>query len=117
MKSKNYIIFARSVYLQGIFFILLEKLPPNLKIAKEPLKVLRLLSSDYNIEISKIAFLFIRDIPEITSLVIGSESIKQIATNVKLLDEESLSQDLRQKIIEEFSELPEKIINPSMWNI
>lgn len=117
LKSKNYIIFARSVYLQGIFFMPLEKLPQNLKIAKEPLKVLRLLSSDYNIEISKIAFLFIRDIPEITSLVIGSETIKQIATNVKLLDEESLPQDLQQKIIEEFSELPEKIINPSMWNL
>ncbi len=115
LKSKNYIVFARSVYLQGLFFLPLQKIPANLKIAKEPLKVLRQLSSDYNLEISKIAFLFIRDIQEITSLVIGSETIKQIATNVKLLDEESLPQDLKQKIIEEFSELPEKIINPSLW--
>ena len=37
LKGKNYIILARSIYLQGLFFILPEKLPKNLQVAKDPL--------------------------------------------------------------------------------
>ena len=117
LKKRGYIIFARSIYLQGLFFIPLEKLPKNLEIAKEPLKKLRNLIKEYpQIDIAKLALLFVRDMPEITSMVIGVEKVEQIAYNIKLLKEEPLPNKIREEILDEFSELSEEIINPSYWN-
>lgn len=116
LKKRGYIIFARSIYLQGLFFISPEKLPKNLEVAKEPLKKLRNLIKDYQIDIAKLALLFVRDLPEITSIVIGAEKVEQVANNINLLKEKPLSNEIRQKILDEFSDLSEDITNPSYWN-
>lgn len=57
-----------------------------------------------------------RDLPEITSLVIGAEKKEQIEENLKFLAEKPLINDIQQRIKEEFSQISEKIINPSLWN-
>lgn len=81
-KKKKYIIFERSIYLQGLFFIQPQNLPNYLRKAEEHLIKLRNISNEYNIEIDKLVFLFVRDLPEITSLVIGAEKIEQVARNI-----------------------------------
>ena len=116
LKKKKFIIFARSVYLQGLLFIPPEKLPKNLEFAKEPLIKLRKLINDYNTDIDKLAFSFVRDLPEITSLVIGVEKIEQISRNIDLLKENPLPREIHERIKDDFSDLNEKIINPSLWN-
>lgn len=116
LNKYGYSIFARSIYLQGLFFLSPEKLPDYLKIAKQPLIKLRDLAKEYSIDIAKLAFLYVRDLPEITSLVIGAENINQLANNLKYLDEKPLSSELSKIIIEEFSDQSDKIINPSLWN-
>lgn len=116
LNKYGYSIFARSIYLQGLFFLSPEKLPDYLKIAKQPLIKLRDLAKEYRIDIAKLAFLYVRDLPEITSLVIGAENINQLANNLKYLDEKPLSSELSKIIIEEFSDQSDKIINPSLWN-
>ena len=116
LKKRGYIIFARSIYLQGLFFISPEKLPKNLKIAKEPLLKLQTIIKEYDIDIDKLTFLFVRDLPEISSLVIGTEKVKQVERNIKILKEQPLLNDIRNRIMEEFSEISERIINPSLWN-
>lgn len=114
--KNGYIIFARSIYLKGLFFIQPQNLPNYLKKAEEHLIKLRNISKEYNIEIDKLAFLFVKDLPEITSLVIGAEKIEQVTKNIELLKEKPLSNEIRQKILDEFSDLSEDIINPSYWN-
>ncbi len=115
LKSFNYTILARSIYLQGLFFISPAKLPKYLERAKEPLMKLNSLSNEFNINIAKIAFLFVRDIPEIDSLIIGVENVNQISNNISMLKENPLDLELRKQIVQEFSDLTEKIINPSLW--
>ena len=115
LKERNYIIFIRSIYLQGLFFIPINNLPDNLKIAEKPLKKLLQISKEYNIKINNMAFLFVRDIPEITSIVVGSETLEQLSMNLGLLEENPLDGDLRKKLLNEFQNLPQKIINPSLW--
>jgi spore coat polysaccharide biosynthesis protein SpsF (cytidylyltransferase family)/diketogulonate reductase-like aldo/keto reductase len=117
LKSKNYTIFARSIYLQGLFFIKPTKLPKYMKRAKELLIKLELLSEEFNIDIAKIAFLFVRDIPEIDSLVIGAETVSQVSKNIGILREKSLDLDLKKQIFQEFSDVAEDIKNPSLWNL
>ncbi len=116
LKDHNYIIFARSIYLQGLFFKSLKILPKYLKIAEAPLLALQKMSIKYNIDIANIALLFIRDISEIDSLIIGAEKVEQVADNLNILKEKPLDQNLRQQIFEEFSGMSKKIINPSLWN-
>ncbi len=116
LKKQNYLIFARSVYLQGLFFRDPETLPKNLDIAKECLIRLWEISKEFKIKIANIALLFVRDIPEIDSLVIGAEKMEQVEDNLKIIKEDALDHDLHQLIREEFSEIPEIIINPSFWN-
>ena len=117
LKKQEYIILARSIYLQGLFFMSPKKLPKNLKNAEKPLLKIKNLSNEYKIEIAKLAFLFVRDLPGITSLVTGVENLKQIKENISFLREKPLSSELRERIYEEFSELSEEIINPSLWKI
>lgn len=115
LKKNGYIIFIRSIYLQGLFFLAPNNLPTNLKIAKEPLLRLLNISKKYKIDIAKLAFLFVRDLPEVSSLIIGIEKLDQLKDNLKLSHEKSLHTEVNKVIIEEFSELPEKLINPSLW--
>jgi len=116
LKQNNYLIFARSIYLQGLFFIPPEKLPKHLERAKEYLVKLRNLVNELNTNVAKLAFLYVRDLPEVSSLVIGSESIEQLSENINLLKEKPLSNDIYQRINEEFENISEKIINPSLWD-
>lgn len=116
LKMKKYLIFARSIYLQGLLFKSVQNLPKSLEYAKNFLLKLRNLTENLKVNILKLAFLFVRDLPEITSLIIGIERVDQIEENLKMLKEEPLLKEIRDTIIEEFSEVPEKIINPSLWN-
>jgi len=116
LKNKKYLIFARSIYLQGLFFLTLNQLiEKKLEFAKEPLLKLHNLSNEFKIDIDKLAFLFIRDIQEISSMVIGMERIEQISKNIELLKENSLSLEIQKRLKKEFVDMPEKIINPSLW--
>lgn len=116
LKKHNFLIFARSIYLQGLFFLPPDKLPKNLAIAKQYLIKLNKLIKECNLNTASIAFLFVRDIPEIDSMVIGAENIDQIAKNMNFLKEKPLAKELFDRIIDLFSYLPEKLINPSLWN-
>ncbi len=115
LKEKNYLIFARSIFLQGLFFIDLECLPKNLEIAKNYLLKLRNICKDYKIELDKLALLFVRELPEIDSIVIGVERLEQLKRNLILIEEKPLRHNILNRIFLEFSDVPELIINPSLW--
>lgn len=117
LKRRNYTIFARSIYLQGLFFILPEKLHKNLKDAEEYLIKLRALTEDLEMSIAKLAFLFIRDIQDVSSIIIGVEKIEQILENILFLKENSLSKNVYNTILDNFHDIPESIINPNNWRI
>lgn len=116
LRKNDYIIFARSIYLKGLFFIHPDKLPNYLRNAYEEIIKLRKLVDEYQINIDKLAFLFVRDLPEINSLVIGAETKEQVSKNLELLKEDPLNPEIRNQIFEIFSGLSEKLINPSLWN-
>ena len=115
LEKNNYLIFARSIFLQGLFFINPKSLPKYLELAKEPLKQLRNLAEEFKMNPAKLSFLYVRDLPGITSLIIGSEKIEQISNNIKFLEEQPLEREIFNRINENFSEVSEKIINPSLW--
>jgi len=117
LKQHNFIVFARSIFLQGLFFLEPDALPENLKLAREPIIFLRKLAEKYEIGIAEMAVAFVRDLPEISSLVIGVENSIQVLDNCDLIECPKLSYELKDEILNVFSDLSERIINPSLWDI
>ena len=117
LAQKGITIFARSVFLQGLFFLEPDSLPPHLQLANKPLQQLGKLSSDLGISTAELALRFVRDSPGITSVVLGVETVDQLKENIKLMSSSPLSSETKQRILDIFPDMPEELINPSMWKI
>jgi aryl-alcohol dehydrogenase-like predicted oxidoreductase len=105
LKNHGVHIFVRSVFFQGIFFLNPDEVtePDLLRLAVPHIRTLRKLSEDAGISIGQLAIAYVRDIPGITSLVLGSENPRQVAENAALFETGPLKESLRQKIEKEFS--------------
>lgn len=115
LKDKNTIIFVRSIFLQGLFFLNPEELQGKLVKAREPLVKLRQFADKAGLNIAQLALSYIRDMEGISSLVIGAETPEQVRENAKLMEAPQLDQDLIEEIGRTFTDIPVEVLNPSMW--
>jgi aryl-alcohol dehydrogenase-like predicted oxidoreductase len=115
LKEKGCIVFARSVFLQGLFFLDTDNLPSFLAPAGAYLKQLHRLASENNMSIAQLALTFVRDLPGITSTVIGAESIEQVRQNIELMQSPPMSDKLRDEIMAIFADVPREITDPRTW--
>jgi aryl-alcohol dehydrogenase-like predicted oxidoreductase len=113
--KSNKTICARSVYLQGLFFKDPESLSATFEKGLPYLKQLQQLASDFSISVKELAFVYVRDLEGINSLVIGAESPEQVRVNSKLLESPPLTQELRHLIHKTFEGIPDNIIIPGLW--
>ncbi len=112
---KNKIILARSVFLQGLIFINPNELPDTLKIAAHHLYKLAEIANKTNLSIAQLSFCFIRDMKEISSIIMGVDNLDQLKENLNYLDLPPLGEKLKKEIFSAFTEVEEKIVNPSKW--
>lgn len=106
LKEKNIIVFVRSVFLQGLFFLDPVNLPPKVQIAREPLLLLRKLAEKEGMSIAQLAIAYIRDIDGVCSLVLGVETSEQIAENIRLINTPAISEKTRYEIETSFRAVP-----------
>lgn len=114
LKKENKMIFARSIFLQGIVFLKPNKLPKKLIKFSKNIKKIQQICLENNLTIEQLSFLFIRDLHEINSVVMGVDTLEQLKQNKKLLSMPSLPNHINEKIME-IPQLPEKLLNPSKW--
>jgi aryl-alcohol dehydrogenase-like predicted oxidoreductase len=98
LKDKGCIVFVRSVFLQGLFFMDPEQMPESLASTAVYLKKLREVALQQGLSIAQLALSFIRDMEGVTSLVLGAETPEQVADNIKLMESPSLSEDAFSKL-------------------
>lgn len=115
MHLKNKIVFARSVFLQGLFFMDPNELPQKLYGAKPYLKALRDLAEQADMTVTQLAFSFVNELLGITSIVFGVTTKQQVEENVNLLNRKRIPEHLKQSITDLFSHVPEYIITPGLW--
>ena len=109
-------IFARSVFLQGLVFIDPDELDPRMSFAEEPLRRFRALCEEFGMEPSTLAASFVLSLPGITSLVLGCQRIPQIEENAEMLDKARILTDEEMKKIKvAFEKIDERVINPKLW--
>ena len=98
LKDAGIIVFVRSIFLQGLFFMDPEQVPGSLTSTSGLLKKLHELAERECLSIAQLALSFIRDIESVTGLVIGSETSEQVADNIKLMESPGFSCDTAAKI-------------------
>jgi aryl-alcohol dehydrogenase-like predicted oxidoreductase len=110
-------IFIRSVFLQGLIAIGETGLPEHLSFSKPFLHKLKLIANQANRELKELAFVFVRDTPGISSIVIGAETIEQLRENIQLLTAPPLPENIHTEIKQCFKNVPEQLITPALWKI
>ncbi|NHN32779.1 aldo/keto reductase [Paenibacillus agricola] len=110
-------VFARSIFLQGLLHMYKEELPVHLSEAGPYLETLKSLATKEGLSIAQMAVAFVRDLPVIHSLVIGVETEEQVITNIDLMNCPAISEPTRKEILRLFGHIPEFIISPQLWNL
>ncbi len=107
-------IHARSIFLQGLFFLdnpLLKKKFPD---ALPYLLKLKEVSKKNNLEISELALLWVANMREIKNVIIGVDNLDQLKYNIN-----SLKKILDSSVVEQVLSIQydnKKVLNPRYWN-
>ena len=114
-KKAGVTVFARSLFLQGVFFLEPEGLPDHLAEAKNALIQLRTFANDVGRNLQELAVVAVRDISGITSMVVGAERADQITEFMKLAAAPPLTDEDRETAFMIGYGLPETIYHPGLW--
>ena len=108
-------VFARSVFLQGLFFLDPDTLPPYLAEAAQPLRQLHGFADELGRSVAEVALVAARDTPGVSSLVVGAERAEQIIEIAELAKTTPLSSEQREAVFQIGAGLPERIYHPGLW--
>ncbi len=115
LNRSDKIVFIRSVFLQGLFFMKPASLKGKLTAAENYLDGLKNIAQREGMSVAQIAFSFVRDTEGITSLIFGAVNARQIKENIHLLNGAALSEKARNDIKTLVLDMPEDIIVPGRW--
>lgn len=110
--ERDLVIFARSVFLQGLVFM--DRLPVKLWSAREVIRKLYRLAYICHMSVNELCLRYVLSINEISSVVIGVDSLKQLKENIKVASLGPLDKDIL-KEIERLSQMPADLIDIRSW--
>jgi len=114
LKERNVEIHVRSVFLQGLFFVPEDKLPPHFTPVAAKLKRLRAMALDNEVPLAAVPLSFALANLDVTRIVIGVDSARGLEENIDSLIHFDRVQSLRSQL-EELSESDERILLPFNW--
>jgi aryl-alcohol dehydrogenase-like predicted oxidoreductase len=114
-RRRNMAVHARSVFLQGLFTLPPESLPPFFAPARPALVKLRSLAAACGLRLETLALKAVAQTPGVTAVVVGADTAEQLAANVAA----SAAPDLPASVLAEAEAacagLPVEILEPSRW--
>lgn len=104
LKDRNFTVFVRSVFLQGLCFLNPDTLTDSglIQYAAEPIRSIRLFAEKENMTVAELAIAFIRDLDGVTSLVLGADTPAQVKDNVRYFKTRRISEEIRNDIFKTF---------------
>lgn len=95
LSDRNFTVFVRSVFLQGLFFLDPAKISDPILVEHALPRILKLheLCEKEGLTVAEMAITFLRDLPGITSLVLGADNPEQIKANIHYFDAHPLSEE------------------------
>lgn len=113
-KENNKLIYVRSVFLQGLFFMDVERLPAKLQAMKNNLLQLKKLAAEESLSIEELCLNYVYHQNYIDKMIIGVDSVDQLEKNIKSI-QGSFSKALESSIEAIKIDRPE-LTNPSSWS-
>lgn len=111
LKQRDYTVFVRSVFLQGLFFLDPDAItdPILVEHAAPKIRLLRQIAQAEGMSIAQLAIAFMRDTAGITSLVLGADTPQQVKENIAYFDAPCLSESVMATLRKEFAfvDIPE----------
>ena len=111
LQERDYTVFVRSVFLQGLFFLDPDKIddPILVEHAVPKIRLLRQIAEANNMTVAQLAIAFMRDCGGTTSLVLGADTPEQVKSNVAYFDTPVLNEAVMEQLRREFAnvDIPE----------
>lgn len=116
LAKSGMMVFARSVYLQGLVFRRPEDLDPRMDFCAPYLKRFRELCEEFELSPGVLALSFALSLPGVTTAVMGCRNVEQIESNCRLFDQTvSLNEEQMKLLQEAFHGIDPRVINPGLW--
>ena len=115
-KLKNKLVFARSVYLQGLFFRNTTSLSGNLREAIPFIKKIREIADRYDYSVSRLAMGYVNSLGYVDSLVVGADNPGHVEANSKLIDKPKFAGDFMEMMKNELGGAPDWLFYPWNWD-
>ena len=74
------------------------------------------ISENYKIFEKELALRYVLSQNEITSVIVGAETVPQVKENIEIASRDSLPENILKEIESNFVDIPDKLINPALWN-
>lgn len=105
LKQRDYTVFVRSVFLQGLFFLDPEKVtdPILVEHAVPKIRLLQKIAADLGMSVAQLAIAFMRDCAGVTSLVLGADTPEQVKANIAYFDAPALDESIMAMLKKEFA--------------
>ncbi len=114
-KKNGKTVFARSAFLQGLFFMPEERIPPHLQNAKDYFRKLDKIILKYNLSRQQIALLFSLKNSNIDYVVFGVDNIEQLKEDIDIAEQNIDCEQCINDLKNEFINIEKNIIFPSLW--
>ena len=109
-------VFARSVFLQGLVFHTPQDLDPRLDFCVPPLQRYLQLCKEFDLAPDVLALSFVLSIPGICTAVLGCDNVQQLDANADLTEKTvKLTSEQLQLLRQAFLEIDPRVINPGVW--
>lgn len=116
LEEAGMIVFARSVFLQGLVFRKPDQLSEKMAFTAPVLEKFHAMCADFGMDPGVLAMSFALSIPGISSLVIGCRNEAQILRTIQQMEAScQLTARQMEQIHEAFHDVNERVITPSMW--
>lgn len=105
LAQRDYTVFVRSVFLQGLFFLDPDRITDPLLVehAVPGIRRLRAIAEELGLTVAQLAIAFMRDCAGVTSLVLGADNPRQVQENVAYFDTPSLDGAVVDTLKKEFA--------------
>lgn len=115
-KKNDIKIFARSPFLQGLLNMDLNEVPINLELAKEYMKKLDNIISEFDISKEEAAIMFAFSNKNNDYIVFGIDDIDQLKKNIDIIENLEIKKAFVKEIQKNFLDVEKSIIFPSLWS-
>ena len=113
-KAKKKDVYIRSIFLQGLLLMNTQALPVNMSFAAPYIEKFERLSKEFGLTRHEIALGYIKSEIPTGKVIFGAETKEQVTENLAAW-KKGVPTGLSEKIMVSFSNVSERILNPSLW--